>query len=132
MHTKGGKGESESAQERQQTQEHDAGRKDKQKKLASGRRRPGGRRFAPGKYVGSRWKLRALQRVTAVCGEELGKRGKITIHKTGKENGGAGDILKSNHKQRSGEGEMYEVGIPPPHNSENPHVLVASINNNSI
>ena len=28
--------------------------------------------------------------------------------------------------------EMSEVGIPTPHNSDNPHALVASINNNNI
>ena len=27
---------------------------------------------------------------------------------------------------------MYEVGTPPPHNSEKPHGLVASINYNNI
>ena len=28
--------------------------------------------------------------------------------------------------------EMSEVGIPTPHNSDNPHALVASINKNNI
>ena len=41
--------------------------------------------------------------------------------------------LNSNNKQRSlvAEWEMSEVGIPPPHNSDNPHALMASINNNN-
>ena len=30
------------------------------------------------------------------------------------------------------EWSMYEVGTPPPHNSEKPHGLVASINYNNI
>ena len=30
------------------------------------------------------------------------------------------------------EWEIYEVGITPPHNSENPHALVDRINNNGV
>ena len=47
---------------------------------------------------------------------------------------GRGAILKSNNKQQS-LGVYWKisgVGIPPPHNSDKPHALVASINNNNI
>ena len=41
--------------------------------------------------------------------------------------------LKSNNKQRSLglKWSMSEVGTPPPHNSDKPHGLVTSINNNN-
>ena len=41
--------------------------------------------------------------------------------------------LKSNNKRRSlgPEWSMSEVGTPPPHNSDEPHGLVASTNNNN-
>ena len=41
--------------------------------------------------------------------------------------------LKSNNRRRSLSADwvMSEVGIPPPHNSDYPHTLEASINNNN-
>ena len=65
-------------------------------------------------------------------GKEVRNRGNRTIQKTGEEKGGAGASLKSNIKQHilGMEGEMSEVGIPPPHDLDNPHALVDSINNN--
>ena len=44
---------------------------------------------------------------------------------------GGRDRLKSNNKRQSlgVEWEVSEVGIPPPHNLEKPHALVASIYN---
>ena len=96
-----------------------------------GGRRPGGQHFAPGKEVGSRWNLRGIQRGMATDGEKLGKRGNIKIQKTGEEKDGVGANLKSNIKRRSlgAEGTMSEVGITTPHNLDNLHALVASINN---
>ena len=63
-------------------------------------------------------KLRVLQIGTATDGEEVGNSGNITIHKTGEEKGGSGASLKSNIKWwiLCAEGEISEVGIPPPHN----------------
>ena len=46
-----------------------------------------------------------------------------------------GPISKLRRKKRQSlvsEWSMSEVGIPPPHNSEKPHGLGASINNNNI
>ena len=46
---------------------------------------------------------------------------------------GQRDILKSDNKQRilGEEWAMYEVGIIPTHDLDNPNGIVASINNNS-
>ena len=93
VQAKGGKGRGKPAWERQQTQAHGAGRGDERQRLVGrgrggGGRRPGGRRFAPGKEVGSRSKLRGLQKGMATDGEELGNSGNIAIHKTGEEKGG--------------------------------------------
>ena len=46
--------------------------------------------------------------------------------------GGAGPISVRNNKRRSlgPEWSISKVGTPPPHNSDKPHGLVASINNN--
>ena len=53
---------------------------------------------------------------------------------TGEEKGGAEGYIKSNNKQwiLGLEWSMSEVGTPPPHNSDKPHGLVDSINNNNI
>ena len=46
--------------------------------------------------------------------------------------GGAGPIsVRNNNRWSLGpEWSMYDVGNPPPHNSDKPHELVAIINNN--
>ena len=49
--------------------------------------------------MGSWWKLRGLQRVTATEGGEAGKSGNRTIQKTGEEKFGAGASLQSNIKR---------------------------------
>ena len=52
----------------------------------------------------------------------------------GRRKGGAEGYIKSNNKQQllGTEWSMSEVGTPPPHNSDKPHGLVDSINNNNI
>ena len=54
------------------------------------------------------------------------------INETGEEKGGGGASFNSNIKQRilGEEGEVSKVGIPPPHNLDNPRALVDGINNN--
>ena len=51
--------------------------------------------------------------------------------KAGEEGGEVPTSKLCNNKQRGlgPEWSMYEVGTPPPHNSEKPHRMVASINN---
>ena len=56
-------------------------------------------------------------------------------HWTEGEEGWAGPISKlGNNKRRSigSEWSMSKVGTPPTHNLDNPHGLVASINNNNV
>ena len=78
--------------------------------------------------------MRGLQRGATTNGEEVGKRGKITIQKTGEEKGGAEGYINSNNKRRSlgAEWEMPEVEFTRSHNSDNPQTLVARINNNNM
>ena len=47
--------------------------------------------------------------------------------------GGSGSISVCNNKLYSigPEWSKYEVGTPPSHNSDKPHIVVASINNNN-
>ena len=55
-------------------------------------------------------------------------------HWTSVEEGGEGPIIKirNNNKRSLGpEWSMSEVGTPPPHDSEKPHVLVYIINKNN-
>ena len=53
---------------------------------------------------------------------------------TGRRRGRGGLISVHNNKRRilGPEWSMSEVGTPPPHNSDKPHGLVDSINNNNI
>ena len=66
-------------------------------------------------------------------GEEVGNSGNRTIQKNGVEKGvaGASSRIKIKRWILGEEGAMSEVGIPPPHNLDNPHALVDSTNNNN-
>ena len=54
-------------------------------------------------------------------------------HRTAGGEGGASPISIHKNKRHSlgPEWSMSEVGTPPPHNSDKPHGMVASINNNN-
>ena len=96
VQAEGGNGRSKPARERQQTQAHDAGRRDEMYLLTGGKWGlcPGGQRLEPGEEVGRGCKLRGLQRGAATDVEEVRNRGKITTQKTGEEKGWAEGLDK--------------------------------------
>ena len=69
----------------------------------------------------------------ATDGEAVGKRRKERSRNgRGKGWGGRGRLGCNVKRQSLGaEWEMSKVGIPPPHNSDNHHALVDSINKNT-